>query len=327
MSRSLLFLFLVVSASAHGGHDDDTSDSDVEYSPPNLRTWSLILVNIWCLILVFAAGICPYFLRLNKELLVLGTRLTAAVFLGTGRTAMMHLLKDANETFEELSGKKYPFAFMLASCGYLLLMFTGCVISYIYGKHTNGGSDTPTVDLELQGNAEGGNLNGQSELQQQQVMDETEENHYFLARGDSLLLIFALCFHSVFEGIAIGVAGDDDWKALWTILICFHKIFAAVSMGIALIPDRPLSSYIAYALAFAISSPAGVSIGIVIHVTTQLGSVADWTYSISIHLAYGAFIFISINHLLSRPPVVVEKPYHKFVALLIGIGINALANI
>nr|GMC70018.1 zinc transporter 11-like [Ipomoea batatas] len=316
MSRSLLFLlFLVVSASTHGGHDDDSSNPDVEYSPsekPNLRPWSLILVNIWCLILVFAVGISPYFLRLNEELLVLGMKLGSAVFLGTGRTAMMHLLKDANETFEELSDKKCPFVFMLTSCGYLLVMLAGCVISYIYGKHTNGGSDKPTVDLELQGNAEGGNLNGQSELQQHmQVMDETE-NHYFLARGDSLLLIFALCFHSVFEGIAIGVAGDDDWKALWTILICFHKIFAAASMGIAL--------------------PAGVSIGIVIHTTTQ-GSVADWIYSISIHLAYGAFIFISMNHLLSKgygpqPPVpVVQKPYHKFVALLIGIGINALANI
>ncbi|XP_019193085.1 PREDICTED: zinc transporter 2-like [Ipomoea nil] len=333
MARSLLFLafllfFLVVS----------DSNSDVEYSPPekpNLRHRSLVLVNIWCLIVVFAGGISPYFLRWNEGFLVQGTKLASAMFLGTGRTAMMHLLSDANQSFEELSGEKYPLAFMLMSCGYLLVMFAGCVISFISGKHTNGGcSDKPTVDLELQGNAEGGNLNGQSELQK--VMDETE-NHYFLTLGDSLLLIFVLCFHSVFEGIAIGVAGDakaaGDWKNL-LMKIWFQKIFGAIAMGIALvrmIPDRPLSSSIAYALAFAISSPAGVSIGIVIHATTQ-GSVADWIYSISIDLAYGAFIFISIHHLLSKgygpqPPVAVEKPYHKFLALLLGIGVIALANI
>ncbi|GLJ43828.1 hypothetical protein SUGI_0912500 [Cryptomeria japonica] len=60
--------------------------------------------------------------------------------------------------------------------------------------------------------------------------------------GDSLLLIVALCFHSVFEGIAIGVAETeaDAWRALWT--VCLHKIFAAIAMGIALlqiVPNRP----------------------------------------------------------------------------------------
>ena len=75
--------------------------------------------------------------------------------------------------------------------------------------------------------------------------------------GDSILLIVALCFHSVFEGITIGVAETkaDAWKALWTISL--HKIFAAIAMGIALlrmIPNRPLLSCAAYAFAFAISS-------------------------------------------------------------------------
>ena len=84
--------------------------------------------------------------------------------------------------------------------------------------------------------------------------------------GDSIMLVFALCFHSVFEGIAIGVAKTeaDAWKALWTITL--HKIFAAIAMGIALlrmIPDRPFVSCVAYAFAFAISSPIGVAIGII----------------------------------------------------------------
>nr|GMC72378.1 zinc transporter 11-like [Ipomoea batatas] len=270
-----------------------------------MRPWSFILVNILCRILVFVGGIFPYFLRLNEGFLVRGTKFATTVFLVTDRTVMVHLLTHA---------KKNPlFSFMVTSCGYLVVMFAGCVISHIYG-----GSNTPTVDLELQGNAaEGGNLNGQSQLQ----------HHDFLALEDSLPLIFALCFHSFFEGIGIGVAGDTKAAGdVWT--ICFQKIFAAVAMGIALlrmIPDRPLSSYIAYALTFAISSPTGVSIGILIHATTQ-ASVADWIYSISIHLAYGAFLFISINHLLSKgygpqPPVAVHKPYHNLLAILLAIGI------
>lgn len=152
--------------------------------------------------------------------------------------------------------------------------------------------------------------------------------------GDSVLLIVALCFHSVFEGIAIGVAETkaDAWRALWT--VCLHKIFAAIAMGIALLrmlPDRPLLSCVAYAFAFAISSPIGVAIGIIIDATTQ-GSVADWIYAISMGLACGVFIYVSINHLLSKgynpqKLVSVNEPHFKFLAVFLGIGVIAVVMI
>jgi len=62
----------------------------------------------------------------------------------------------------------------------------------------------------------------------------------------------------------------EAWKALWTISL--HKIFAAIAMGIALLrvmPNHYLSG-VAYAFAFAISSPIGVAMGIIIDATTQL---------------------------------------------------------
>ena len=152
--------------------------------------------------------------------------------------------------------------------------------------------------------------------------------------GDSILLIVALCFHSVFEGIAIGVAEtkDDAWKALWTISL--HKIFAAIAMGIALlrmIPNRPFLSCAAYAFAFAISSPIGVAIGIIIDATSQ-GAVADWIFAISMGIACGVFIYVSINHLLAkgyRPQktVTVDTPHHRFLAVLLGVGVIAVVMI
>ncbi|MBA0783510.1 hypothetical protein Gotri_001213, partial [Gossypium trilobum] len=152
--------------------------------------------------------------------------------------------------------------------------------------------------------------------------------------GDSVLLIVALCFHSVFEGIAIGVAETeaDAWKTLW--IISLHKIFAAIAMGIALlrmIPDRPFLSCIAYAFAFAISSPAGVAIGIILDATTE-GVMADWIFAISMGLACGVFIYVSINHLLSKgytphKTVSVDKPHYKFLAVLLGVGVIAVVMI
>lgn len=151
MARRYIFLSLLcilfLSATAHGGDAD--SDSVSLSEKPNLRSRSLILVKIWCLILVFvgtfAGGMSPYFMKWNEGFLVIGTQFAGGVFLGT---ALMHFLSDSNSTFEDLTSKTYPFAFMLASTGYLLTMAADSVVSYVYGK---SGAGSAHVDVELQG--------------------------------------------------------------------------------------------------------------------------------------------------------------------------------
>ncbi|KAL3851140.1 hypothetical protein ACJIZ3_013022 [Penstemon smallii] len=331
-----LFLLIALSATAHGGD----SDSDSPLEKPNLRTRSLILVKIWCLILVFVGtfvgGMSPYFMKWNEVFLVIGTQFAGGVFLGT---ALMHFLSDSNETFGDLTTKEYPFAFMLASFGYLLTMLADCVVSYVYAKSGNGDVDIQGAHYEQGGSK--GMLSQPQPQPQPQPQENSTEDHLAKASlssatslGDSILLIAALCFHSVFEGIAIGVAETkaDAWRALWT--VCLHKIFAAIAMGIALlriIPDRPLLSCAAYAFAFAISSPIGVAIGIVIDATTQ-GTVADWIYAISMGLACGVFIYVSINHLLMKGykplnKVSFDTPHYKFLAVLLGVGVIAVVMI
>lgn len=131
-----VILSLALSAAAHGGGSDDDADADADAGsdspPPNLRSKSLILVKIWCLIIVFfgtfIGGVSPYFLKWNEGFLVLGTQFAGGVFLGT---AMMHFLSDSNETFGDLTEKEYPFAFMLASSGYLITMLADCLISHV----------------------------------------------------------------------------------------------------------------------------------------------------------------------------------------------------
>ncbi|KAL6529437.1 hypothetical protein OROGR_015060 [Orobanche gracilis] len=342
MARSLLFLalslfFLVLSVSAHGGHSDTDVDSGSPSEKSKLRSRSLILVKIWCLILVFvgtfAGGMSPYFMKWNEGFLVFGTQFAGGVFLGTG---LMHFLSDSNETFRELISKEYPFAFMLASAGYLLTMLADCLVSHVYGKReTDHGSSNGGVDFQANGHNADANLNKRNS------QDQDAEAHFTKSSlttassvGDSILLIAALCFHSVFEGIAIGVAEmkSDTWRSLWT--VCLHKIFAAISMGIALlrmIPDRPLLSCAAYAFAFAISSPVGVAVGIIIDATTQ-GAVADWIFAISMGLACGVFIYVSINHLLSKgykPQKMVsfDTGGYRFLAVLLGVGVIAVVMI
>ncbi|XP_059282107.1 zinc transporter 11 [Lycium ferocissimum] len=332
-----LFLLVIISRAAARRDADVDADSSVPSDKPHLRSRPLVLVKIWCLIIVFfgtfLGGISPYFMKWNEGFLVLGTQFAGGVFLGT---AIMHFLSDSNETFGELTSKEYPFAFMLACAGYLLTMLADSVICFVYAKQSNNNDN-----IQLQGDTENGKNNRTVTQGQSQVCDGRED--YFSkvplatkasSLGDSILLIVALCFHSVFEGIAIGVADSqaDAWRALWT--VCLHKIFAAIAMGIALlrmIPNRPLLSCAAYAFAFAISSPIGVAIGIIIDATTQ-GVVADWIFAISMGLACGVFIYVSINHLLSKgykpqKMVFIDKPFFKFLAVSLGVGVIAVVMI
>ncbi|URE33535.1 hypothetical protein MUK42_34809 [Musa troglodytarum] len=389
----LLLLFLAVAVSAHGGSgggDDDTDADAAGSNKPDLRSKSLILTKVWCLIVIFFAtflpGVSPYFLKWNEAFLALGTQFAGGVFLGT---AMMHFLSDSDETFEDLTDKDYPFAFMLACAGFAITLLADCIISVVVargrsvrdvesGQVLTGQFFESWQKVRIRVNrtrqAESPIPNKRpttifyvSEINnQQQYLKPKPPNirncfkllelnlcttHAKVGQGpgdhsvasllrdagslgDSILLIFALCFHSVFEGIAIGVADTkaDAWKALWTISL--HKVFAAIAMGIALLrmmPNRPLLSCAAYSFAFAISSPIGVAIGIIIDATTQ-GRVADWIYAISMGLATGVFIYVSINHLLAKgfkpqKPVAADTPFIRWLAVVLGIGVIAVVMI
>lgn len=199
LKSTLLFMCFIIGChlgliKAHGGGDGHDDGETVD-----LRSRGLILVKIWCLIILlastFAGGMSPYFFRWNEAFLLLGTQFAGGVFLGT---SMMHFLSDSNATFNELSTKTYPFAFMLACTGYLLTMLGDCVVIYVARSKER---EAKVLEVE-----EGGRT-----PQEHAHEIALESNPIFLKTsnvGDTILLIIALCFHSVFEGIAIGVSGN-----------------------------------------------------------------------------------------------------------------------
>ncbi|KAJ7980824.1 putative Zinc transporter [Quillaja saponaria] len=316
----LLFHFCLIQG--HGGNDDEDNEE-----PHNLHSKGLVLVKIWCLIILlvstFAGGVSPYFYRWNETFLLLGTQFAGGVFLGT---SLMHFLSDSNETFGDLTTKTYPFSFMLASVGYLITMLGDCIVLYV----TRAGNREAKV-LELE---EAGRTPTDQEEVREAGMDLNPAFLKSTSFGDTILLIIALCFHSVFEGIAVGVAATkgDAWRNLWTISL--HKIFAAIAMGIALlrmIPKRPFITTAVYSFAFAISSPIGVGIGIAINATTQ-GHAADWIYAISMGIACGVFVYVAINHLISKGfkpqrNSYFDTPLFKFLAVLFGVAVIAVVMI
>ncbi|XP_022752722.1 zinc transporter 2 [Durio zibethinus] len=318
-STSLIVFLLLLQFSKTKGHGGDEGGGD----HANLHDKGLILVKVWCLIILlvstFAGGVSPYFYRWNENFILLGTQFAGGVFLAT---SLIHFLSDSNGTFGDLTTNTYPLAFMLASAGFLLTMLGDCIVTYVT---SNGERERVQVEEGRTGNEHHSKDIGM------------DANPVFLRTtsfGDTILLILALCFHSVFEGIAVGVSDTkaDAWRNLWTISL--HKIFAAIAMGIALLrmlPKRPFLLTCAYSFAFAISSPIGVGIGIAIDATTQ-GKVADWMYAISMGLACGVFIYVAVNHLIAKgfkpqAQCYFDTPFFKFLAVLLGVAVISVVMI
>lgn len=183
------------------------TNADEDQTTVDLHSKGLLLVKTYCLIILFittfAGGVSPYFYRWNESFLLLGTQFAGGVFLGT---SLMHFLSDSVQTFGDLTTKSYPFSYMLAAAGYLLTMFGDCVVVFVTTR-----SGERDVKVELEG--------GEGRKDEEEAVEERKEEvgstHTHLnpvmvgttSLGDAILLILALCFHSVFEGIAVGVAG------------------------------------------------------------------------------------------------------------------------
>jgi solute carrier family 39 (zinc transporter), member 1/2/3 len=331
---SLLLCSHYQAASAHGGIDDGHDEASSSSPPPAPSRKALIAVKVWCLVillvLTFLGGMSPYFFRWNEAFLVLGTQFAAGVFLGT---SLMHFLADSADTLSALvpNNNHYPFSYTLACVGFLATMLADCVVLAVAKRSRRRQTHQQTrVVSNEEDQQQRKEEDGHRQQQQHNPIMLVSRTSSF---EDAVLLIVALCFHSVFEGIAIGVSPtkSDAWRNLWTIGL--HKIFAAVAMGIALlrlIPKRPFLMSLAYSLAFAVSSPVGVGIGIAIIDASP--NARGWVYGISMGFATGIFIYVAINHLMAkgyRPhePCRVDRPFFKFLAVLLGVAVMAVVMI
>ena len=86
-----------------------------------------------------------------------------------------------------------------------------------------------------------------------------------MKRISIIVLEAGILTHSVIIGLTLGVASDSTFDAL-LIAICFHQLFEGLAMG-SLVSDTNLSnvSKVVMALLYPLSTPIGIGIGIGVH--------------------------------------------------------------
>ena len=105
------------------------------------------------------------------------------------------------------------------------------------------------------------------------VEANADQSHYGHSHGVALdshvlrtieayMIEFGVTVHSVFIGLAVGVVGDDDLRALIVALV-FHQFFEGIALG-SRIADAKLPHWQEFILSFvfSIAAPLGIAIGV-----------------------------------------------------------------
>ena len=132
--------------------------------------------------------------------------------------------------------------------------------------------------------------------------------------------MIALSVHSIFEGLALGLATDMQSTVNMVIAICIHKGAAGTSLGISLVKTFPDNFRLCrqMILIFAFATPLGVGIGMAV---INAGDIYDVIFS---SIAAGSFLYIACSEVIVEEFSIPGNRYWKLLAFLLGATIITL---
>jgi len=147
-----------------------------------------------------------------------------------------------------------------------------------------------------------------------------------LAHAKSLILVLALSFHAIFEGMAVGLqeVSRDVWFLLFA--MCAHKLVLSFCIGVELLTGGTRRGMvILYVAVFAIVSPLGIAIGIVVTETDDGAHTAAhvWTVAVLQAMAAGTILYVTFCEVLERERSRAEGRLRKWLWLAVGFAVMA----
>ncbi|NXJ14942.1 S39A3 protein, partial [Odontophorus gujanensis] len=137
-------------------------------------------------------------------------------------------------------------------------------------------------------------------------------------------LVFALCTHSIFEGLALGLQEEGSRVVSLFLGVAIHETLVAVALGISMAKaSLPLRDAAKLALAVSLMIPLGISIGMGIESTqSAAGSVTSLLLQ---GVAGGTFLFITFFEILAKE--LEDKNNRLLKVLFLVLGYAALAGL
>nr|XP_060636126.1 zinc transporter ZIP2 [Anolis sagrei ordinatus] len=244
----------------------------------------------------------------------------AGVFLGA---CLMHMVADALGDIQEEIKKRqrqggstnklnstsdddgdsdgYPFGELIISLGFFLVFIIESVVLHCCPRAVHAHGD-----------------------------HESQDNHKDLPEAHSSLrafvLFLSLSFHSVFEGLAIGVQKQVTAAVQLCLAVLIHKAIVVFSLSLKLVQSGTKVQWrLLYLVVFALMSPAGIGVGIGVSLSNSDGS--SLAQAVLEGLAAGTFLYVTFLEILPYELRSHESPLTKFFFISLGFCIMAVIAI
>ncbi|XP_067671305.1 zinc transporter ZIP1-like [Haliotis asinina] len=300
-------------------------------------TTAKIIAIVILLFLTLLLGIIPYFIvkkgrdvnasRREKVLSLLNC-FAGGVFLGT---CLLHLMVEGKEDLEEgltnaYNFTGYPMFEMLTGVGFFIiagveqlaiLLMAGAVVTSLPENRAKREQykDPPTEKSPLLGKEKdtddsmgimgkrGNDMSSVSPVSELERSLSHTHDLNALSRSSGLsafLLLIALSFHTIFDGLAVGLQEEatDVWEVF--IAISIHKSLVAFCLGLqlfrAFVPffKKPFACL----FLFSLMSPIGISTGIAVTSSSLDVDAQSMASGILQGIACGTFLYVTCFEIL-----------------------------
>jgi zinc transporter 1/2/3 len=139
------------------------------------------------------------------------------------------------------------------------------------------------------------------------------------------LLLMALGIHSVFEGIALGLAGETAEVTALFIAIVAHKLPESFGLSTAFTKAHTAQrKAVGMAGLFSLLSPLGILTGIML---IEQGSVGDQGSAVLIALTTGMFLYVCTTEIIPEEFEQGHYKWLKFLCLIVGMSFMAVMTL
>ena len=313
-----------------------------------------IISILFLLLLSISFGFMPYFInfcRKSNKFLSLSNSFSAGIFLGLG---FLHILPEAAEILHKKT--EFPLAYVCCFLSYSLNLFVEKVAfsnshEIFHKRHEHEHEKDKNInineskdsDIDINENKEEKQI---LDIKINQINNElnnsttknilvpinsniktlSENNKSNLSSNKSIisyLLLFALGFHGLFEGISLGIQKTVKGALFLLIAISLHKWAASLTLGISFVKSNvSKNEFVINILIFSCFTPVGIIIGMAL---TSFSN--DYIAGIFLSISVGTFIYIACSEVVIDEFNKKENKYIKFLFFLLGAGIVLALNL
>ncbi|XP_072420922.1 zinc transporter ZIP1-like [Chiloscyllium punctatum] len=150
---------------------------------------------------------------------------------------------------------------------------------------------------------------------------ETTDHHVHLVNAHpafrSFVLFLSLSLHSIFEGLPIGLQQSESKVFQIFAAILIHKSLIVFSLSLKLVQSNmPQGRVVLYVIIFAVMSPLGIVIGIII--TQMKSTYSDMAQSLLEGITTGTFIYVTFLEILPHELNSTDKQLLKLLGIIFG---------